>query len=95
VNYAGIAADSAVYDNISGADQEQIYQFIDTLPEFRAVAGNLLGSAGRQKSGRSREAQSTAPSSPNVTLQAENFAESEKVHCRFHASRRSSVSWSA
>jgi TolA-binding protein len=28
------AADSAVYDNISGADQEQIYQFIDTLLNF-------------------------------------------------------------
>jgi TolA-binding protein len=28
------AVDSTVYDNISGADQEQIYQFIDTLLNF-------------------------------------------------------------
>src|SRR5206468_11067956 len=28
------AADSAVYDNISGADEEQMYQFIDTLLNF-------------------------------------------------------------
>jgi TolA-binding protein len=36
------AADSAVYDNISGADQEQIYQFIDTLLNF-APLPELLG----------------------------------------------------
>jgi TolA-binding protein len=31
------AADSAVYDNISGADEEQIYQFIDTLLNFASL----------------------------------------------------------
>ncbi len=48
--------DSAVYDNISGADQEQIYQFIDTLlnfaplPELLAAPDDKnLDEAGKRK----------------------------------------------
>ena len=50
------AADSAVYDNISGADQEQIYQFIDTLLNFAPLPELLatpedknLDEAGKRK----------------------------------------------
>jgi len=50
------AADSAVYDNISGADEEQIYQFIDTLLNFAPLPELLatpedknLDEAGKRK----------------------------------------------
>ena len=50
------AADSAVYDNISGADQEQVYQFIDTLLNFAPLPELLatpedknLDEAGKRK----------------------------------------------
>src|SRR5262249_42132497 len=50
------AADSAVYGNISGADTEQIYQFIDTLlnfaplPELLAAPDNKhLSKTGKRK----------------------------------------------
>jgi outer membrane protein assembly factor BamD (BamD/ComL family) len=70
------AADSAVYGNISGADEEQIYQFIDTLLNF-APLPELLGtpedkhldSAGKRK---------VRAILAERYLTAENFAEAKK-----------------
>ena len=70
------AADSAVYDNISGADQEQIYQFIDTLlnfaplPELLAAPDDKnLDEAGKRK---------VRAILAERYLAAENFAEAKK-----------------
>src|SRR4029077_3241926 len=70
------AADSAVYDNISGADQEQIYQFIDTLlnfaplPELLATPDDKnLDDAGKRK---------VRAILAERYLTAENFAEAKK-----------------
>src|SRR5262249_20496584 len=70
------AADSAVYENISGADKEQIYQFIDTLLNF-APLPELLGtpedkhldSAGKRK---------VRAILAERYLTAENFADAKK-----------------
>ena len=69
-------ADSAVYDNISGADQEQIYQFIDTLlnfaplPELLAAPDDKnLDEAGKRK---------VRAILAERYLAAENFAEAKK-----------------
>src|SRR5207249_9538858 len=50
------ASDSAVYGNLSGADEEQIYQFIDTLLNFAPLPELLttpddknLDEAGKRK----------------------------------------------
>jgi TolA-binding protein len=70
------AVDSTVYDNISGADQEQIYQFIDTLLNFAPLPELLttpedknLKDAGKRRM-RAILAQRY--------LAAENFAEAKK-----------------
>src|SRR6266536_1153896 len=70
------AADSAVYDNISGADAEQIYQFIDTLLNFaplpellRTPEGKNLDDAGKRK---------VRAILAERYLAAENFAEAKK-----------------
>ncbi|MGA7273555.1 MAG: hypothetical protein WBX14_01800, partial [Candidatus Udaeobacter sp.] len=70
------AADSAVYDNISGADQEQIYQFIDTLLNFAPLPELLttpedknLDDAGKRK---------VRAILAERYLAAENFAEAKK-----------------
>jgi TolA-binding protein len=70
------AADSAVYDNISGADQEQIYQFIDTLLNFAPLPELLatpkdkhLDEAGKRKA---------RAILVERYLAAENFAEAKK-----------------
>ena len=69
-------ADSAVYDNISGADQEQIYQFIDTLLNFAPLPELLaapedknLDEAGKRK---------VRAILAERYLAAENFAEAKK-----------------
>jgi len=70
------AVDSAVYDNISGTDEEEIYQFIDTLLNFAPLSELLatpddknLDTAGKQKA-RAILAERY--------LAAENFAEAKK-----------------
>jgi TolA-binding protein len=70
------AADSAVYDNISGADQEQIYQFIDTLLNFAPLPELLatpedknLDEAGKRK---------VRATLAERYLAAENFSEAKK-----------------
>ena len=70
------AADSAVYDNISGADEEQIYQFIDTLLNFAPLPELLttpddknLDDAGKRK---------VRAILAERYLAAENFAEAKK-----------------
>jgi TolA-binding protein len=70
------AADSAVYDNISGADEEQIYQFIDTLLNFAPLPELLttpedknLDEAGKRK---------VRAILAERYLAAENFAEAKK-----------------
>src|SRR5438046_474945 len=70
------AADSAVYDNISGADEEQIYQFIDTLLNFAPLPELLttpedknLDDAGKRK---------VRAILVERYLAAENFAEAKK-----------------
>jgi TolA-binding protein len=70
------AADSAVYDNISGADREQIYQFIDTLLNFVPLPELLttpedknLNEAGKRK---------VRAILAERYLAAENFAEAKK-----------------
>jgi tetratricopeptide (TPR) repeat protein len=70
------AADSAVYDNISGADEEQIYQFIDTLLNFAPLPELLttpedknLDDAGKRK---------VRAILAERYLAAENFGEAKK-----------------
>ena len=70
------AADSAVYGNISGADEEQIYQFIDTLLNFAPLPELLttpedknLDNAGKGK---------VRAILAERYLAAENFAEAKK-----------------
>jgi len=70
------AVDSTVYDNISGADEEQIYQFIDTLLNFAPLAELLkapddkhLDAAGKRK---------VRAILAERHLAAENFAEAKK-----------------
>ncbi len=70
------AADSAVYGNISGADEEQIYQFIDTLLNFAPLPELLttpedknLDTAGKGK---------VRAILAERYLAAENFAEAKK-----------------
>jgi outer membrane protein assembly factor BamD (BamD/ComL family) len=69
-------ADSAAYDNISGADEEQIYQFIDTLLNFAPLPELLttpdeknLDDAGKRK---------VRAILAERYLAAENFAEAKK-----------------
>jgi TolA-binding protein len=68
--------DSAVYDNISGADEEEIYQFIDTLLNFAPLPELLatpedkhLDEAGKRK---------IRAVLAERYLTAENFAEAKK-----------------
>jgi hypothetical protein len=70
------AVDSAVYDNISGADEEQIYQFIDTLLNFAPLPELLttpedknLDDAGKRK---------VRAILAERYLAAENFGEAKK-----------------
>jgi len=70
------ALDSTVYDNISGADEEQIYQFIDTLLNFAPLAELLnapedkhLDAAGKRR---------VRAILAERYLAAENFAEAKK-----------------
>ena len=70
------AVDSTVYDNISGADEEQIFQFIDTLLNFAPLAELLkapddkhLDAAGKRK---------VRAILAERYLAAENFAEAKK-----------------
>ncbi len=70
------AVDSTVYDNISGADEEEIYQFIDTLLNFAPLAELLatpedkhLDEAGKRK---------VRAILAERYLAAENFAEAKK-----------------
>src|SRR5437762_8863863 len=76
------AADSAVYDNISGADEEQIYQFIDTLLNFAPLPELLttpedknLDDAGKRK---------VRAILAERYLAAENFAEAKKYVVGLH-----------
>jgi TolA-binding protein len=70
------AADSAVYDNISGADQEQIYQFIDTLLNF-APLPELLA-APEDKNLDDAGKRNVRAILAERFLAAENFAEAKK-----------------
>jgi TolA-binding protein len=70
------AADSTAYDNISGADEEQIFQFIDTLLNFAPLPELLatpedknLDEAGKRK---------VRAILAERYLAAENFAEAKK-----------------
>src|SRR6266513_941468 len=70
------AVDSTVYDNISGADEEQIYQFIDTLLNFAPLPELLttpedknLDDAGKRK---------VRAILAERYLAAENFSEAKK-----------------
>jgi len=69
-------ADSAVYDNISGADQEQIYQFIDTLLNFAPLPELLAAPDDRNldEAGKRKVRAILA----ERYLAAENFAEAKK-----------------
>jgi TolA-binding protein len=70
------AADSAIYDNISGADEEQIYQFIDTLLNFAPLPELLATPDDKHldETGRRRVRAVLA----ERYLAAENFAEAKK-----------------
>jgi TolA-binding protein len=70
------AADSAVYHNISGADQEQIYQFIDTLLNF-APLPELLGTPDDKNLDDAGKRKVRAILAERY-LAAENFAEAKK-----------------
>jgi hypothetical protein len=69
-------ADSAVYDNISGADQEQIYQFIDTLLNFAPLPELLTAPDAKnlEEAGKRKVRAILA----ERYLAAENFAEAKK-----------------
>ena len=70
------AVDSTVYDNISGADQEQIYQFIDTLLNFAPLPELLKTPEDKNldKPGKRRVRAILA----ERYLAAENFSEAKK-----------------
>jgi TolA-binding protein len=70
------AVDSAVYDNISGADEEQIYQFIDTLMNFAPLPELLKTPEDKHldEAGKRRVRAILA----ERYLAAENFAEAKK-----------------
>jgi TolA-binding protein len=70
------AADSAVYDNISGADGEQIYQFIDTLLNF-APLPELLATPEDKNLDEAGKRNVRAILAERY-LTAENFAEAKK-----------------
>src|SRR5206468_2423646 len=70
------AADSAVYDDISGADQEQIYQFIDTLLNF-APLPELLTTPEDKNLDETGKRKMRAILAERY-LAAENFAEAKK-----------------
>jgi len=70
------AADSAVYGNISGADEEQIYQFIDTLLNF-APLPELLGTPDDKNLDDAGKRKVRAILAERY-LAAENFAEAKK-----------------
>src|SRR5439155_26036172 len=70
------AADSAVYDDISGADQEQIYQFIDTLLNF-APLPELLTTPEDKNLDETSKRKMRAILAERY-LAAENFAEAKK-----------------
>ena len=70
------AADSAVYENISGADEEQIYQFIDTLLNF-APLPELLGTPEDKNLDEAGKRKVRAILGERY-LAAENFAEAKK-----------------
>jgi outer membrane protein assembly factor BamD (BamD/ComL family) len=70
------AVDSAVYDNISGADEEEIYQFIDTLLNFAPLPELLATPEDKHltKAGKRKVRAILA----ERYLTAENFAEAKK-----------------
>lgn len=70
------AVESAVYDNISGADEEEIYQFIDTLLNFAPLPELLAASDDKHldKAGK----QTVRAILAERYLAAENFAEAKK-----------------
>jgi outer membrane protein assembly factor BamD (BamD/ComL family) len=70
------AVDSAVYDNISGADEEEIYQFIDTLLNFAPLPELLAAPEDKHldKEGK----QTVRAILGERYLAAENFAEAKK-----------------
>jgi TolA-binding protein len=70
------AVDSTVYDNISGADEEQIYQFIDTLLNFAPLPELLKTPEDKNldEAGKRRVRAILA----ERYLAAENFAEAKK-----------------
>src|SRR5260370_5541837 len=70
------AVDSTVYDNISGADEEQIYQLIDTLLNF-APLPELLKTAEDKNLDEAGKRKVRAILAERY-LAAENFAEAKK-----------------
>jgi TolA-binding protein len=70
------AVDSTVYDNISGADEEEIYQFIDTLLNFAPLPELLATPEDKHldEAGKRRVRAILA----ERYLTAENFAEAKK-----------------
>ena len=76
------AADSAVYGNISGADGEQIYQFIDTLLNF-APLPELLGTPEDKHLNKAGKRKVRAILAERY-LTAENFAEAKKYLSNAH-----------
>ncbi|HEU4771676.1 MAG TPA: outer membrane protein assembly factor BamD [Candidatus Udaeobacter sp.] len=70
------AVDSAVYGNISGADEEQIYQFIDTLLNF-APLPELLATPDHEHLSKTAKRRVRAILAERY-LAAENFAEAKK-----------------
>jgi hypothetical protein len=70
------AVDSAVYGNISGADEEQIYQLIDTLLNF-APLPELLATPDHEHLSKTAKRRVRAILAERY-LAAENFAEAKK-----------------
>jgi outer membrane protein assembly factor BamD (BamD/ComL family) len=70
------AVDSTVYDNISGADEEQIYQFIDTLLNFAPLPELLKAPEDKHlDEGGKRKVRAILA---ERYLAAENFSEAKK-----------------